>query len=222
MKVILKQDIENLGRKGDTVEVAPGYGRNYLIPKKLALEITPSNLKMIEIERLNTDREVKMLRGTEVDVLKDGDLDFPDEILEELDLVVAAVHLGFKQDVTDRIIKAIENPNVDIIAHPTCRLIGEREPVAIDLEALFQAAAKYSKIVEINAMPDRLDLKDVHAFRARDLGVKLVIGTDAHSIAHMDFMRFGIGVARRAWCEPQHILNTMSLTELLAILNIDG
>ena len=106
-----------------------------------------------------------------------------------------------------------------MIAHPTCRLIGEREPVAIDLEVIFRAAAKNNKIMEINAMPDRLDLKDIHAFRARDLGVKLAIGTDAHSIAHLGFMRFGVGVARRAWCEPQHILNTLPLAELLAVLN---
>jgi len=106
-----------------------------------------------------------------------------------------------------------------MIAHPTCRLIGEREPVSMDLEAVFQAAAKYNKIMEISAMPDRLDLKDIHAFRARELGVKLAIGTDAHSIAHLGLMRFGIGVARRAWCEPQHILNTLPLAKLLDSLN---
>jgi DNA polymerase (family 10) len=121
--------------------------------------------------------------------------------------------------MTRRVITAIANPDVDIIAHPTCRLIGEREPVAIDLEAVFQAAAKYNKVMEISAMPDRLDLKDIHAFRARELGVRLAIGTDAHSIAHLGFVRFGVGVARRAWCEPQHILNTLPLEELLAVLN---
>jgi len=93
--------------------------------------------------------------------------------------------------------------------------------VALDLEAFIQAAAKYNKIIEINAMPDRLDLKDIHAFRARDWGVKLAIGTDAHSIAHLGFMRFGIGIARRAWCEPQHILNTLPVAELLAVLNLN-
>ena len=120
--------------------------------------------------------------------------------------------------MTRRVLSAIEDPDVDILAHPTCRLLGEREPVAIDLEAIFQAAAKHNKIIEINAMPDRLDLNDIHAFRARDWGVKLVIETDAHSIGHLGLMRFGVGVARRAWCEPQHILNTLPLKELLAIL----
>jgi len=165
---------------------------------------------------------IRVLTGTEVDIRADGSLDLPHEILSELDIVTAAVHSAMNQSeerMTRRVIDAIENPDVDMIAHPTCRLIGEREPVAIDLEAVFQAAAKYNKIMEINAMPDRLDLKDIHAFRARDLGVKLAIGTDSHSIAHLGLMRFGVGIARRAWCEPQHILNTLPLEELLAALN---
>jgi len=163
-----------------------------------------------------------VLTGTEVDIRADGSLDLPHEILSELDIVIAAVHSAMNQSeekMTQRVLSSIENPDVDIIAHPTCRLMGEREPVAIDLEAIFQAAAKNNKVMEINAMPDRLDLKDIHAFRARDLGVKLAIGTDAHSIAHLGFMRFGVGIARRAWCEPQHILNTLPLSELLAVLN---
>jgi DNA polymerase (family 10) len=176
-----------------------------------------------EIKALNERLSgIRVLTGTEVDIRADGSLDLPHEILAELDIVTAAVHSAMNQSeekMTRRVIKAIENPDVDVIAHPTCRLIGEREPVAIDLEAVFRAAAKYNKIMEINAMPDRLDLKDTHAFRARELGVKLAIGTDAHSIAHLGLMRFGVGVARRAWCEPQHILNTLPLEELLAVLN---
>jgi len=165
---------------------------------------------------------IRILTGTEVDIRADGSLDLPHEILSELDIVTAAVHSAMSQSeekTTKRVIRAIENPDVDMIAHPTCRLIGEREPVAIDLEAMFRAAAKHNKILEINAMPDRLDLKDIHAFRARELRVKLAIGTDAHSVAHLGLMRFGVGIARRAWCEPQHILNTLPLNELLAVLN---
>ncbi|MDH4067625.1 MAG: DNA polymerase/3'-5' exonuclease PolX [Dehalococcoidia bacterium] len=165
---------------------------------------------------------IRVLTGIEVDIRADGSLDLPHEILSGLDIVIAAVHSAMNQSeekMTRRVIDAIEDPDVDMIAHPTCRLIGEREPVAMDLEAVFRAAAKYNKIVEINAMPDRLDLKDTHAFRARDLGLKLAIGTDSHSIAHLGFMRFGVGVARRAWCEPQHILNTLPLGELLAVLD---
>jgi DNA polymerase (family 10) len=179
--------------------------------------------QVAEIKALNERlRGIRVLTGTEVDIHTDGSLDLPHETLSELDMVIAAVHSAMNQSeekMTHRVTKAIENPDVDVIAHPTCRLIGEREPVAIDLEAVFRAAARYHKIMEINAMPDRLDLRDIHAFRARELGVKLVIGTDAHSIAHLGLMRFGIGAARRAWCEPQHILNTLPLEEVLAILN---
>jgi len=187
------------------------------------LDVDRLREQVAEIRALN-ERSVgiRVLTGIEVDIRADGRLDLPHEILSELDIVIAAVHSAMSQSeekMTHRIITAIENPDVDVIAHPTCRLIGEREPVAIDLEAVFQATAKYNKIMEISAMPDRLDLKDIHAFRARDLGVKLAIGTDAHSIAHLDFMRFGVGVARRAWCEPQHILNTLPLKELLAVLD---
>jgi DNA polymerase (family 10) len=164
---------------------------------------------------------IRVFSGIEVDIRADGSLDFPHEILSELDIVIAAVHSAMSQSeerMTRRVLGAIEDPDVDILAHPTCRLLGEREPIAIDLEAIFQAAAKHNKIIEINAMPDRLDLNDIHAFRARDWGVKLVIETDAHSIGHLGLMRFGVGVARRAWCEPRHILNTLPLKKLLAIL----
>jgi len=179
--------------------------------------------QIAEIKALNEYiTGIHILSGIEVDIRADGSLDLPHEILSELDIVIAAVHSAMSQSeekMTRRVINAIEHPDVDIIAHPTCRLIGGREPVAIDLEAVFQAAVKYNKIVEINATPDRLDLKDIHALRARNLGVKLSIGTDTHSIAHLGFMRFGVGVARRAWCEPQHILNTLTLAELLGVLH---
>jgi len=187
------------------------------------LDIERLRSQVREIKALNERlTDIHVLAGIEVDIRADGSLDMPDEILSELDIVIAGVHSAMNQSeekMTRRVIQAIENPYVDIIAHPTCRLIGEREPVAIDLEAIFRAAARHNKIMEISAMPDRLDLKDIHAFRARELGVKLAIGTDAHSVAHLGFVRFGVGVARRAWCEPKHILNTLPLRELLAVLN---
>jgi DNA polymerase IV (family X) len=165
---------------------------------------------------------IRVFSGIEVDIKSDGSLDLPHEILSELDIVIAAVHSALHQNeekMTRRVLSAIENPDVNIIAHPTCRLLGEREPVAINMEAVLFTAAKNNKVLEINAMPDRLDLNDIHAFRARDLGVKLAIETDAHSTAHLGFMRFGVGVARRAWCEPQNTLNTLPLEQLLAFLN---
>jgi len=172
-------------------------------------------------ERLNG---IRVFTGIEVDIRADGSLDLPHEILSDLDVVIAAVHSAMNQSeerMTKRVLGAIENPDVDVIAHPTCRLLGEREPIAIDLEAIFRAAVKNNKVLEINAMPERLDLNDVHTFRARELGVKLAIQTDAHSVTHLGFMRFGVSVARRAWCEPQHILNALPLEELLAFLNRD-
>jgi len=179
--------------------------------------------QMAEIKELNERLSgIRILSGVEVDIRADGSLDLPHEILSDLDIVIAAVHSAMNQDeekMTARVLSAIENPDVDIIAHPTCRLLGQREPVAIDLEALFRAAIKNNKVLEINAMPARLDLNDVHAFRAREMGVKLAIETDAHSVAHLGFMRFGVSVARRAWCEPQHILNTLPLGGIIAFLS---
>jgi len=187
------------------------------------LDVERLRRQLAEIRALNERLTgIHVLTGIEVDIRADGSLDLPHEILSELDIVIAAVHSAMHQSqekMTRRLLDAIEDPDVDVLAHPTCRLIGEREPAAIDLEAVFRAAARNDKIVEINAMPNRLDLSDINAFRAKDLGVKLVISTDAHSIAHLGFMRFGVGVARRAWCEPHHILNTLPLAELLAVLN---
>ena len=144
------------------------------------------------------------------------------ELLARLDIVIGAIHSGMTQSaeqITRRVVGAIENPVVDIIAHPTCRLLGEREPVAIDMEAVFRAAVKYDKTLEINAIPSRLDLKDVHIQRARDLGVKLALGTDAHSGDQLEFMRFGVGIARRGWCQPQHIINTRTVDEVFKFLH---
>lgn len=179
--------------------------------------------QIASIKELNGKLEgFRLLSGIEVDIRADGSLDLPDILLSELDVVIASVHSAMGQEkakMTRRIISAIENPNVDIIAHPTCRLLGVREPVEADMEAIFRAAARTGTAMEINAMPDRLDLKDTHIFRARELDVKLAIGTDAHSAEHLDYMRFGIGIARRGWCEAVHILNTMNVDDMLAFLS---
>ncbi|MDH5781479.1 MAG: DNA polymerase/3'-5' exonuclease PolX [Dehalococcoidia bacterium] len=184
------------------------------------LDVERLRKQIAEIRALNERLDgIRVFSGIEVDIRADGSLDLPHEVLSGLDIVIGAVHSAMNQSeerMTKRVLGAIENPDVDVIAHPTCRLLGEREPVAIDLEAIFKAAVKNNKVLEINAMPDRLDLNDVHTFRARELGIKLAIETDAHSVAHLGFMRFGVSVARRAWCEPQHILNTLPLEELLA------
>ena len=176
--------------------------------------------QVLEISRLNQKlKGFRILSGMEVDIRADGSIDMPDNMLAELDCVVGAVHSSFNQSeerITRRIIKAIENPHIDIIAHPTSRLIGEREATAVDMEAVFKAAMEHKKALEINAMPSRLDLKDIHIHRARELGVMLAIGTDSHIAGQLKLMRFGIGIARRGWCEPKHILNCLSLDKVLA------
>jgi DNA polymerase (family 10) len=188
----------------------------------IAHGLTEERLKeqVREIRRLNQKfKGFRILSGMEVDIRADGSIDMPDNMLAELDCVVGAIHSSFNQSedrVTRRIIKAIENPHIDIIAHPTSRLIGEREPTAVDMEAVFKATLKHKKALEINAMPSRLDLKDIHIHRARELGVMLAIGTDSHIAGQLKLMRFGIGIARRGWCEPKHILNCLSLEKVLA------
>ncbi len=174
------------------------------------------------IQQLNEQLEgIRLLSGTEVNILADGRLDLSDEVLSELDVVVASVHSSLNQKeakMTRRILKALENPHVDILAHPTCRLIGQRDPINVDMEAVFQAAAEFNKVLEINSMPDRLDLHDIHIYRARELGILLAINTDAHRPEHFGLMRFGIGMARRGWCQPSHILNCRPVGEIMTYL----
>ena len=170
------------------------------------------------LRSLQGEYSMTILCGSEVDIRADGTLDYPDELLEQLDVVVASVHSAMGQDsetMTRRIIRAMEHPSVTIIGHLSTRLLGRRKPVEFDLEAILRAARETGTVLEINASPERLDLKDTHAYRARELAVPLVIDTDSHQFAHLNRRRFGVAVARRAWCEPRHILNTMPLDQFL-------
>jgi DNA polymerase (family 10) len=171
-----------------------------------------------EIDRVReTVPGIEILKSAEVDILKDGSLDMPDEILEQLDLVVVSVHSHMDQDkktMTDRVLRAIAHPEVDVLAHPTGRQLGKRDPFPIDVEAVLEAAAELSVAVELNANPRRLDLSDVHVRRAKELGVLVVIDTDAHSPAGLEDMRFGIDQARRGWLGPADVLNTRTLAGL--------
>jgi len=153
-----------------------------------------------------------------MEVRADGTLDFPDEVLAELDLVVAAVHSGLRQgreQVTARTLAAIRNPHVDVIAHPTGRLIGEREGADLDMEPIFRAAAETGTALEVNAYPMRLDLRDVHVRRAIELGVKLTISSDAHDVNGFAVLPFGVATARRGWAKPADVINTWSVRRLL-------
>jgi DNA polymerase (family 10) len=164
---------------------------------------------------------ITILNSAEVDIKRDGSLDYPDDLLSKLDFVVASVHSGWKMEraeMTARIIEAMENPWLDCIAHPTGRIIGRREPYDVDMDEMLKAAARLGVAFEINAYPDRLDLRDAHARRAKDLGVRILINTDAHSGDHYQYMHFGVGVARRGWLEPHDVLNTLPIEKLASQL----
>lgn len=175
-----------------------------------------------EIDALNASFSgFRILKGIEVDILKDGSLDLPDSILARLDLVVAAVHSFLdlpREAQTERVLRAMRHPYVSILAHPTARLIGEREPCALDMDRITSAAAHSGCILEMNAQPGRLDLNDVHAHMARSKGARLAISSDAHSVHDFACMRFGVDQARRAWLTAADVVNTRSLDALLPLL----
>lgn len=164
---------------------------------------------------------IRLLRGIEVDIYQDGRLDLEDEWLEKLDLVIAAVHSYFDLPAakqTERLIRALSHPQVNVLAHPTCRIINQRLPIQYDLDAVLQSAVENNVAVELNAQPDRLDLKDTHLMRARELGAMIIINTDAHTADTLGYMRHGVAQARRAWLQKDQVINTLPLEELLAAL----
>ena len=179
--------------------------------------------KMDLIAGLNDEVEgFSILVGTEVEIRADGKLDYPDEILGRCDVVVASVHSGYNQrerEMTGRIIEAMESEHVDVIGHPTGRKIGEREAYDVDLERVLEAAARTGTAMEINAHPSRLDLNDRWSRRAKELGVKLAINTDAHSTCGLSAMEYGVKTARRGWLEKGDVINTLGLQDLLRYLH---
>jgi DNA polymerase (family 10) len=159
----------------------------------------------------------RVLQGTEMEIRADGTLDYPDEVLAELDFVIASLHVGLRQpreQVMQRILTAINNEHVDMIGHPTGRLLPDRPPADLDMEEVLTAAAATRTIIEINANPQRLDLQDIYVCRAIELGVKLAINTDAHHSDHLDFMHYGVAMAQRGWATPKDVVNTWRLKGL--------
>ncbi|KPK97480.1 MAG: hypothetical protein AMJ95_08745 [Omnitrophica WOR_2 bacterium SM23_72] len=183
------------------------------------LKVADLKKKKQEIEKLNKRlKNFRVLYGTEVDIDSDGKIDYKDSVLKEFDIVVAAIHTGFKQtkaQLTRRLVAACKNKYVQILAHPTGRLWGVRDPYDIDFEELLKVARDTNTHLEINAFPDRLDLNDLHARRARESGVKLVISTDAHETSQLSVVQFGLAVARRAWLRKEDVINTLSCEALL-------
>jgi DNA polymerase (family 10) len=178
------------------------------------LDVNRLSRQLAAIDRLNDKPgRFRLLKSAEVDILEDGSLDLPDEILSKLDLVVCAVHYGFglsRKRQTERIIRAMDNRYMNILAHPSGRLLGRREAYPVDMERLMEAALERGCFLEVNAQPDRLDLSDSDCKMAKDIGLKLAISTDAHSARQLDYMRLGVVQARRGWLSPEDVLNTRS------------
>jgi DNA polymerase (family X) len=209
------------------VAAADARGYDYIIVSDHSKSTAIAN--GLDVEALRAQRRlirdlqprfrIRILAGSECDILADGSMDFPDDVLAELDVVLAAVHSRFKQgrdDMTRRIVRALEHPHVDILVHPTGRRLGTREPYDVDLEAVFAAAKHHGKALEINSSPERLDLCDTHARRAASLGIPIAVSTDTHGLNELDHMELGVTVARRAWITPPEVLNARPLEELLA------
>lgn len=176
-----------------------------------------------EIEEIdNLNKKLKgftLLKATEVDIMADGSIDFPDKLLEKLDVVIASIHSGFKQEkkkITERMIAAIRNPYVNIIAHPTGRLIGKREGYEIDLDKVMEACVETGTALELNCYYDRLDLNDSNCKKAKETGVMIAISTDAHHVDQMWMIELGVGIARRGWLEARDVINTFSVDKLKA------
>lgn len=206
-----------MGRRYDYILVSD-HSKSSIVAGGLTAEELLAHVKKIRALQ-KKHKGITILAGSECDILPDGSMDYPHEVLAELDLVVGAVHSRFKQpkdEMTRRICRALENPYVNILAHPTGRLIGERGSYEVDLDQLFQTAKRHAKAIEINSYPQRLDLNDVQARRARELGVLIAINTDAHVLDHLENIQLGVATARRGWIEKSAVINTWPAKKLLA------
>ena len=174
------------------------------------------------IDKLNSKlKGFRIIKGAEVDILPDGSLDYPDSVLKELEVVIAAIHSNFKMEkakMTRRIIKAFQNQYVNILSHPTGRLIGARDPYEVDMEEIIEAAKDTGTYLEINSFPERLDLCDIHAKRAKEEGVLISIDTDAHSAIQLEYIKYGVMTARRGWLEKKDVVNAQPIDKLLKLL----
>ncbi len=191
--------------------------------------MTPEAVKKqgMEIDQAREElgESIHILKGAEVEIKTDGTLDYPDDVLATLDIVIGSIHSGLRQPrekITERLIKAMHNPNVDFIGHPTGRLFPDRAPSDLDMDKVLATAAESGVVMEINAHPARLDLDDVHAKRAIEMGINLTINTDAHTDTDMDLMHFGVSTARRAWVEADDVINTWSVEKLYRWLKSRG
>jgi DNA polymerase (family 10) len=211
--------------------VARGYEYFALTDHSKALAMTggmdAEKLKQqfVEIDRVRERHpEIRFLRSMEIDILAGGELDLEDEMIEQLDIVLVSVHSRFqlpRAEQTKRLVRAIEHPGVQILGHPFGRRIGRRPPIDVDVDEVLHCAKENGVTMELNAHPERLDLSDTNLIKARELGVKIVISTDAHKPAHLDLMRYGIEQAQRAWLTPEQVINAQPLDEFLKRVDRD-
>ena len=218
----------------EMVQAAQALGHEYIVLSDHTQSLGVAN--GLDWERFQAQREeitqvqerypgIRILQGAELEIRADGALDLDDDRLAQLDVVIASVHTGLRQDeatITARALQAIRNPHVDILGHPSGRLLGQREASAINLNAVIQAAAETGTLLEVNSIPDRLDLNDVYIREAIRAGVKLAINSDAHSVGGLESLRFGVATARRGWAEAHDVANTLPWEELRALLKGKG
>jgi DNA polymerase (family 10) len=219
---------DGAGTLAEMAEAARASGYRYLVISDhtqslgIANGLTPERLdaQRTEINALNEQwDDFTLLQGCELEIKADGSLDFSDEVLAELDFVVASVHTSLRQDrvqITQRVMNALHNPYVDVIGHPSGRILGQREESAVDLDAIIEEAARTGTAMEVNSIPNRLDLDDVHVRRALELGVKIAINSDAHHPGGLRSLPFGLATARRGWATAPDVLNSMTLDEIRA------
>ncbi|MFO8100957.1 MAG: DNA polymerase/3'-5' exonuclease PolX [Dehalococcoidia bacterium] len=216
--------VEEMARAG----MAKGYeyvaitdhSRKVTVAKGLDADRLREQIKEIDAVNKKLDG-ITILKGIEVDILEDGSLDLPDDVLSELDLVIGAIHYKFnlsREKQTERVIRAMENPYLRIFAHPTGRMINQRQAYEIDMERIIRAAKENGRILEINAQPERLDLNDVHCRVAKEMGVRLAVSTDAHRVEGLGLMKYGVNQARRGWIEKGDVINACSLDDLRKLL----
>jgi DNA polymerase (family 10) len=224
-KLTIKEMAEAAIKRGYKVIAITDHSHSLGIVQGMKPEDVIEQRKEIDKAARDLEDRILILQGAEVEIKSDGSLDYPDEILAGLDFVLAGLHTSLRQPrqkVTERLINAMHNPHVDMIPHPTGRLLPDREGADLDMDAVLAAAAETGVALEINAHPSRLDLDDIHAKRAIEMGIKLSINTDAHSDADMDLMHFGVSTARRAWVEADEVINTWSAARLLKWLKSRG
>ncbi len=219
----------------DIARAAKGRGYQHIVVSDHSLSLGIANGLTVdrlmeqanEIHSANQSigSDFHILHGTEMEIKANGELDYPDEVLAGLDFVIASLHVGLRQpreQIMTRLMNAVENPHVDMIAHPTGRLLPDRQPADIDMAEFLMAAARTGTILEINANPQRLDLRDSHVRQAKELGVKIAINTDAHDAEHFNFLHFGVATAQRGWLTPEDVVNTWATDRLMAYVRRNG